>query len=107
MESDQCVSNQLAQVTAERDTLRAKLDSLLSQRMDEAEAKLAKRPAEAVVQELQAENRRLREALEEVGKGDCCPLCTADWDKKDQREWCYENCAVGKALTHLRGVGCD
>lgn len=46
--------------------LRAKLDDLIAQRMDEAEAKLATRPAEAVVGELQAENRRLREVAERV-----------------------------------------
>lgn len=50
----------------EIDTLRAKLDDLLSQRIDEAEAKLATRPVEQVVGELQAENRRLREVAERV-----------------------------------------
>lgn len=56
----------IGELTRERDTLRAKLDDLLAQRMSEVEGKLATRPVEQVVEELQAENRRLREVAERV-----------------------------------------
>ncbi len=53
-------------LTQKRDILRAKLDDLLAQHMDEADAKLATQLVEQLVEELQAENRRLRFVAERV-----------------------------------------
>lgn len=56
----------MSELTQKRDILRAKLDDLLAQHMDEADAKLATQLVEELVEELQAENRRLRFVAERV-----------------------------------------
>jgi len=56
----------MSELTQKRDILRAKLDDLLAQHMDEADAKLAKQLVEQLVEELQAENQRLRFVAERV-----------------------------------------
>lgn len=60
-DGEHCLHRQLEQANE-------RLNALLSERMDEAEAKISTRPAHVVVRELQAENERLRFVAERVVK---------------------------------------